>query len=96
MVYRLDIHDQAFHGIPPLEENDDDPILAPGHHPDMGSGWTLYYLNLSGQVETFHVPTKLAPDVITADRWARQHLARISGDQAWLHGSSEGEGCSGT
>jgi hypothetical protein len=81
--YRIDIRDQRLDGIPALGENDD-PILAPGTHPDMGPGWTLYYLHLSGEVKTFHSPTNVVPHVAAAEGLARQHLASNGGGRRWL------------
>jgi hypothetical protein len=81
--HRIDVRDQPLDSVPTLGEVDD-PILAPGDHDDMGPGWTLYYLHLSGEVQAFHIPRKVVPDVAAAEALARGHLARNGGGQGWL------------
>jgi hypothetical protein len=79
--HRIDVRDQPLDSVPALGEADD-PILAPGDHHDMGPGWTLYYLHLSGEARTFHIPIKVVPDVAAAEGLARQHLNR-NGGSGW-------------
>jgi hypothetical protein len=75
LTRRIEVQDQPVEGTPSLSKYDV-PFLAPDTHPETGRGWTLYLLNISDGVETFHIPGPMARDVEDAKVLAYEYMYR--------------------
>lgn len=79
---RIEVREEPVDGSPAFDD-EGTPVLAPGTHPRLGAGWTLYYRDDSGGVRRFHIPHPWAHDIRQAEVMARHHLQRLGG-RDWL------------